>query len=142
MCFQLVVVLPMQLCYHVVQPWVKRRTSVAVLGGFLLWLVFLWRFWKIGDPFPPTHEMHGVFSVGQLIGRIGVIGITCSAMLSGFGAVNTPYNFLGYFVRSALLSPAVLSALLKNLAVARRCGPQRWKTSLRKNRSSYQHWTK
>eukprot|EP00035_Acanthoeca_spectabilis_P003823 m.95863 g.95863 ORF g.95863 m.95863 type:complete len:458 (-) comp12342_c0_seq4:2530-3903(-) len=103
MCFQLVVVLPMQLCYHVVQPWVKRRTSVAVLGGFLLWLVFLWRFWKIGDPFPPTHEMHGVFSVGQLIGRIGVIGITCSAMLSGFGAVNTPYNFLGYFVRSATL---------------------------------------
>eukprot|EP00037_Helgoeca_nana_P027070 m.307908 g.307908 ORF g.307908 m.307908 type:complete len:458 (-) comp27397_c1_seq2:2593-3966(-) len=103
MCGQLVVVLPLQLSYHIIRPFTKRNSPAAAVGGLVLWLLFLWQFWKIGDPFPPDHEMNGVFSVGQLIGRIGVIGITCSAMLSGFGAVYTPYNFLGYFVRSATL---------------------------------------
>mmetsp|Transcript_33653 Transcript_33653/g.88433 ORF Transcript_33653/g.88433 Transcript_33653/m.88433 type:complete len:458 (+) Transcript_33653:299-1672(+) len=99
---QLVVVLPLQMCYHVVRPWfAKRSVAAAAVAAAAVWLVFLWWFWKIGDPFPPDHAMHGVFSVSQLIGRIGVIGIACSACLSGFGAVYTPYNFLGYFVRSA-----------------------------------------
>lgn len=46
--------------------------------------------------FADTTPVHtGIFCVGQFIGRIAVIGVTCAAALSGFGAVYTPYNFLG-----------------------------------------------
>eukprot|EP00057_Strongylocentrotus_purpuratus_P017751 XP_011672225.1 PREDICTED: Golgi pH regulator [Strongylocentrotus purpuratus] len=41
----------------------------------------------------------GILSIEQVISRVGVIGVTLAAILSGFGAVNCPYTYMAYFTR-------------------------------------------
>lgn len=65
----------------------------------LVWIAFIIIFWKIGDPFPIMNPKQGVLCMEQLVSRIGVIGVTVMALLSGFGAVNYPYTSMAYFMR-------------------------------------------
>lgn len=67
---------------------------------FILWLIFIYFFWKIGDNFPILSQRHGIISMEQAISRIGIIGVTVMAVLSGFGAVNAPYTCMAYFARN------------------------------------------
>lgn len=66
---------------------------------FMIWTVFIYFFWKLGDPFPLLSPKQGIFSIEQAISRVGVIGVTVMALLSGFGAVNYPYTSMAYFMR-------------------------------------------
>ncbi|KAH7693135.1 Golgi pH regulator-like protein, partial [Aphelenchoides avenae] len=72
--------------------WVPQTTV-------FLWLLFVYFFWKIGDNFPILSPKHGIFSIEQAISRVGVIGVTVMAFLSGFGAVNAPYTCMTIFTR-------------------------------------------
>ena len=62
-------------------------------------IFYVYLFWKIGDPFPILSAKHGIISIEQCISRVGVIGVTVMAFLSGFGAVNCPYTYLSFFVK-------------------------------------------
>eukprot|EP00040_Diaphanoeca_grandis_P018980 m.99920 g.99920 ORF g.99920 m.99920 type:complete len:459 (+) comp27204_c0_seq1:166-1542(+) len=104
MCLQLIAVIPLNICFSVVSSSAGARPLAhRVVGTIVLWLVFLIVFWKLGDPHPVDSESYGVMCLTQAIGRIAVVGVTAIAALSGFGAVYTPYTFLGYFVASPTL---------------------------------------
>ena len=100
MLFTLIFLLPYYISYFLVKTlrFVHRRSTIGLLAGFF-WIAFLYMFWKIGNPFPILSSKHGIFSIEQGISRVGVIGVTMMAILSGFGAVNCPYTYMTYFMR-------------------------------------------
>ena len=65
----------------------------------IFFAIFLFTFWKIGDPFPTVSPSMGVLAVEQGMSRVGVLGVTVIAILSGFGVVATPYNYAPFFFR-------------------------------------------
>lgn len=83
----------------------SKRNNVLGTGKYkkhltiFVWLLFVMLFWKIGDPFPITSPKHGMFSMEHLVSRVGIIGVTVMALLSGFGAVNYPYTCMALFMR-------------------------------------------
>lgn len=109
--FMLIVLLPMYQIRLIVlgrqhSSWDSKWAAAAT--GFL-WVVYLWAFWKVGDPFPILGEERGmlakrrhctgIFTIEQVMSRVGVIGVTLMAVLSGFGAVSAPYTYLFYFLK-------------------------------------------
>ncbi len=81
--------------------------------AFFSWLFYILVFWKIGDTFPIHNPKHGVLSVETCVSRVGVIGVTIMALLSGFGAVNYPYTSMAIFMRS--VTPSDVNAMERKL---------------------------
>ncbi|XP_070323310.1 Golgi pH regulator A isoform X2 [Odocoileus virginianus] len=95
----LVFMVPFYIGYFIVSN-IRLLHKQRLLFSCLLWLTFMYFFWKLGDPFPILSPKHGILSIEQLISRVGVIGVTLMALLSGFGAVNCPYTYMSYFLRN------------------------------------------
>nr|XP_027203838.1 Golgi pH regulator-like [Dermatophagoides pteronyssinus] len=102
MLFMLLVALPFSISYFLIENcFSDGRTPIRWRSKFILtgivWLMFIVIFWKIGNPFPISSPRHGILSIEHQISRVGIIGVTLIAMLSGFGAVNYPYLSMSYF---------------------------------------------
>ncbi|KAJ7401117.1 Golgi pH regulator [Pitangus sulphuratus] len=95
----LVFMVPFYIGYFVVSN-IRLLHRQKLLFACVVWLTFMYFFWKLGDPFPILSPKHGILSIEQLISRVGVIGVTLMALLSGFGAVNCPYTYMSYFLRN------------------------------------------
>lgn len=104
MLVMLLVCLPFSISYFLIQNLFADRQTVENRTKFILtlivWCVFVYSFWKIGNPFPISSAKHGILSIEHQISRVGIIGVTLIAMLSGFGAVNYPYTSMTYFTTS------------------------------------------
>jgi len=94
----IVLVIPIYVAYLITK--LRFSQHSAVLLTCLFYTGFLYLFWKIGDPFPILSSEHGIFSIEQVMSRVGVIGVTMMAFLSGFGSVNFPYTNTTYFRRN------------------------------------------
>ncbi|KAJ1928406.1 hypothetical protein IWQ60_002071 [Tieghemiomyces parasiticus] len=77
-----------------------RRHRLPLAG--LAWLVYFYFFWRVGEKFP-LHSAAGAsrswLAIEPAMARVGVFGVTIMAILSGFGAVNSPYTTLFVFIR-------------------------------------------
>lgn len=100
MLVTLIFILPFYISFFIVKTlrFAHHRKTV-IWFSTLIWLLFLYIFWKLGNPFPIRNSKHGNLSIEQGISRVGVIGVTLMAILSGFGAVNCPYTYMAYFMR-------------------------------------------
>ncbi|KAK6616890.1 Golgi pH regulator [Polyplax serrata] len=107
MLFMVIVLIPFYIGYFVLSSMHIVNSRLFKLLTCIVWCFYIYLFWKLGDPFPILSSKQGIFSIEQGISRIGVIGVTVMALLSGFGAVNYPYTSMAYFIRPVSLSDMV-----------------------------------
>ena len=105
MLLLLVLVLPSYLAFLLATN-LGLRPSRASFAALLCQLCFLYLFWQLGHHLPllPDDPSRGSPSwleaalVRPAIARVGVLGVTLMALLSGIGAVTCPYAYLNYFL--------------------------------------------
>ncbi|KAJ8667801.1 hypothetical protein QAD02_009464 [Eretmocerus hayati] len=97
--FMVIVLIPFYIAYFIISNIRFVRLNLIRPLTVLIYLVYLYLFWKLGDPFPILSPKKGLLSIEQGVSRIGVIGVTVMALLSGFGAVNYPYSSMACFMR-------------------------------------------
>lgn len=79
----------------------------TLMASIFVWMVLFSGFWRLGfiyfpyqtDSLSAATPQFGLLSFEFYISRVGVIGVALMAILSGFGAVNSPYQSLSFFLR-------------------------------------------
>lgn len=73
----------------------KSKTQLPKLL-IIVFVLYLWCFYKIGSIFPVIDQSVPIslFSVEQGISRIGIIGVTLLALISGYGSVSSPATYI------------------------------------------------
>ncbi|CAF1252130.1 unnamed protein product [Adineta steineri] len=100
MLFLLVFLIPFYIAYLLLNTVkIVRDFRLVLLFTLIAWCFYLYVFWKFGNPFPISNR-NEFFSIEFCISRVGIIGVTVMAILSGFGAVNCPYTYMTYFIKS------------------------------------------
>uniref|UniRef100_A0A0X3PIM4 Putative Golgi pH regulator C n=1 Tax=Schistocephalus solidus TaxID=70667 RepID=A0A0X3PIM4_SCHSO len=96
-----IIVLPIVISHYLAVSlrFIPNKSTFRLGVSLSFFLVYLYLFWKLGDSFPISSPRHSLFSIEPCIGRVGVIGVTIMALLSGFGAVNYPYTCMSLFAQ-------------------------------------------
>uniref|UniRef100_K3WTF7 Abscisic acid G-protein coupled receptor-like domain-containing protein n=1 Tax=Globisporangium ultimum (strain ATCC 200006 / CBS 805.95 / DAOM BR144) TaxID=431595 RepID=K3WTF7_GLOUD len=101
MTYLIVLVLPLTLFYTAAREYGFARRHAA-LTACALFAAYLYGFWRLGaaleDDLPKT-SVEALFSMRNLVSRVSLLGVIFMAILSGFGAVNCPYEYLSFFWR-------------------------------------------
>ncbi|KAF0517988.1 Golgi pH regulator [Gigaspora margarita] len=117
--FLVIILMPFYQLYLIItkiQESLRLRYSIVIV--ILCWATYFYIFWRVGDFFPiektasaaekndhltnftdSTKIPQGDVFIQFGMSRVGVIGVTLMAILSGFGAVNSPYATLFFFLR-------------------------------------------
>jgi len=91
----LVVLIPLAFAAALAGAWqTGPNHSFRLLITWTCWLLFLALFWRLD----PRGGIFDLLTIEGAVSRIGVVGVATIAMLSGSGAVYTPYKFLHLFV--------------------------------------------
>lgn len=64
-----------------------RDSRLVLFFTLIAWCFYLYIFWKLGNPFPISNR-NEFFSIEICVSRVGIIGVTAMAILSGFGGKN------------------------------------------------------
>ncbi|ETN13698.1 hypothetical protein PPTG_08443 [Phytophthora nicotianae INRA-310] len=101
MTYLVVLVLPVSLFYAMAREYGVERRQAAMTACTLL-LFYLYGFWRLGgvlEPDLPRQSVEALFSIRNFVSRVSLLGVVFMALLSGFGAVNCPYEYMTFFWR-------------------------------------------
>ncbi|KAJ1510022.1 hypothetical protein HMI54_001903, partial [Coelomomyces lativittatus] len=103
--FNAIFFLPMTQCFlffsNFQNEWVQNS---RIHLSLFVWLIYFYGFYNVGAQFPLHSKHQGAGWLELAMARVGVIGVTLMAFLTGFGAVNSPYTTLSYFMRPVTTS--------------------------------------
>ncbi|CAH0491112.1 unnamed protein product [Peronospora farinosa] len=102
MTYLIVVILPFLLFYELAKEYFGVKTRKACVMAMGMLVLYLYGFYKLGDVMEqdlPNQSVEALFSIRNFVSRVSLLGVVFMALLSGFGAVNCPYEYMTFFWR-------------------------------------------